>query len=143
VSWLIKLAAYYRQSLLITGRVYCPMIKLDWLPAGVLLSDSAHCLQILPANEKLGLEAEEISQTQLSNRMQRKTTGLLNKGTPPELIFQDCLAGCWCTPDLGWPNIGLLQVQAGVPQAKHKRLYSLQALRRLDINTDQYGATLN
>ncbi len=27
VSWLIKLAAYFCQSLLITGRVYCPMIK--------------------------------------------------------------------------------------------------------------------
>ncbi len=29
-------------------------------------------LQILPANEKLGLEADEISQTLLTNRMQRK-----------------------------------------------------------------------
>jgi len=27
VSWPIKLAAYFCQSLLITGRVYCPMIK--------------------------------------------------------------------------------------------------------------------
>ncbi len=35
------------------------------------------------------------------------------------------------------------QVPAGVPQAKHKRRYSLQALRQLDINTDQSGATLN
>jgi hypothetical protein len=32
----------------------------------------AHCLQILPANEKLGLEADEISLTLLTNRMQRK-----------------------------------------------------------------------
>jgi hypothetical protein len=72
VSWLIKLAAYFCQSLLITGRVYCPMIKVDWLPAGVLLSESAHCLQILPANEKLGLDADQISQTLLTNRMQRK-----------------------------------------------------------------------
>ncbi len=31
VSWLIKLAAYFYQSLLITGRVYCPMVKVDWL----------------------------------------------------------------------------------------------------------------
>jgi hypothetical protein len=39
--------------------------------------------------------------------------------------------------DLGWLNIGQLQVTAGVPQAKHKRRYSLQTLRQLDINTDQ------
>jgi hypothetical protein len=45
--------------------------------------------------------------------------------------------------NLGWLNIGQLQVPAGVPRAKHKRVHSLQALRRLDINTDQYGATLN
>jgi hypothetical protein len=48
------------------------MIKLDWLTAGVLLRELAHRLQILPANEKLGLEADEISQTLLANRMQRK-----------------------------------------------------------------------
>jgi hypothetical protein len=41
------------------------MIKVDWLPAGVLLRELAHRLQILPANEKLGLEADEISQTLL------------------------------------------------------------------------------
>jgi hypothetical protein len=41
------------------------MIKVDWLPAGVLLREFAHRLQILPANEKLGLEAEKISQTML------------------------------------------------------------------------------
>jgi hypothetical protein len=41
------------------------MIKVDWLPAGVLLRELAHSLQILPANEKLGLEAEKISQTML------------------------------------------------------------------------------
>ncbi len=39
--------------------------------------------------------------------------------------------------DLGWLNIRQLQVPAGVPQAKQKRLYSLQTLRQLDINTDQ------
>ncbi len=39
--------------------------------------------------------------------------------------------------DLGWPNIKQLQVSAGVPQAKHKCLYSLQTLCQLDINTDQ------
>jgi hypothetical protein len=48
------------------------MIKVDWLTAGVLLRELAHCLQILPANEKQGLEAGEISQTLLANRMQRK-----------------------------------------------------------------------
>jgi hypothetical protein len=58
ISWLIKLAAYFCQSLLITGRVYCQMIKVDWLTADILLKELAHCLQILPANEKLGLEAD-------------------------------------------------------------------------------------
>jgi hypothetical protein len=49
------------------------MIKVDWLPAGVLLRALAHHLQILPANEELGLEeAGKISQTLLINRMQRK-----------------------------------------------------------------------
>jgi len=38
------------------------MIKVDWLTAGVLLKELEHCLQILPANEKLGLvEADEVS----------------------------------------------------------------------------------
>jgi hypothetical protein len=46
------------------------MIKVDWLIAGVLLGELAHCLQILQANEKLGLEADKISQTLLTNRMQ-------------------------------------------------------------------------
>jgi hypothetical protein len=69
VSWLIRLAAYFCQSLLNTGRVNCPMIKVDWLTAGVLLRVLAHRLQILPANEKLGLEADK---TLLTNRMQRK-----------------------------------------------------------------------
>jgi hypothetical protein len=72
VNWLIKLAAYFCQSLLITGRVYCPVIKVDWLTVGVLLGELAHRLQIFPANEKLGLEADEISQTLLTNRMQIK-----------------------------------------------------------------------
>ncbi len=44
----------------------------DKLTAGVLLRELAHCLQILPVNEKLGLEADKISQTLLTNRMQRK-----------------------------------------------------------------------
>jgi hypothetical protein len=44
----------------------------DWLSAGVLLRELAQRLQILPTNEKQGLEAEEISQTLLTNRMQRK-----------------------------------------------------------------------
>jgi hypothetical protein len=48
------------------------MIKVDWLPAGVLLRELAHRLQNLPANEKLGLEADEISQTLLTDRMKRK-----------------------------------------------------------------------
>ncbi len=48
------------------------MIKVDWFPAGVLLRELAHHLQILPANEKLGLESDEISQALLTNRMQRK-----------------------------------------------------------------------
>jgi hypothetical protein len=48
------------------------MIKVDWLTAGFLLREMAHRLQILPANEKLGLEADEISQTLLTKRMQRK-----------------------------------------------------------------------
>jgi hypothetical protein len=48
------------------------MIKVDWLTAGVLLNKLAHCLQILTANEKLGLEADEVAQTLLTNRMQRK-----------------------------------------------------------------------
>jgi hypothetical protein len=48
------------------------MKKVDWLAAGVLLRKLAHRLQILSANEKLGLEADEISQTLLTNRMQRK-----------------------------------------------------------------------
>ncbi len=72
VSWLMKLAAYFSQSLLITCQVYCQMIKLDWLTAGALHRELAHPLQILPANEKLGLEADEIAQTLLTNRMQRK-----------------------------------------------------------------------
>ena len=72
MSWLVKLAAYFFQSLLITGHIYCQMIKVDWLTSGVLLRELAHRLQILPANEKLGLEADEISQTLLTNRMQRK-----------------------------------------------------------------------
>jgi hypothetical protein len=50
--------------------------------------------------------------------MQRKLQVLNNDGTP-EIICQDSLAGCWCTADLGWLNIGQLQVTAGVPQAKH------------------------
>jgi hypothetical protein len=58
MSWLINLAVYFFQSLLITGRVYCPMVKVDWLPAGVLLRELAHRLQILSANEKLGLKAD-------------------------------------------------------------------------------------
>ena len=42
--------------------VYCPMIKVDWLTSGVFLRELAHRLQILPANEKLGLvEADEVS----------------------------------------------------------------------------------
>jgi hypothetical protein len=49
------------------------MIKVDWFPAGVLLRELAHRLQILPANEKLWLEPDEISQTLLTNRMQRNT----------------------------------------------------------------------
>ncbi len=57
----MKLAAYFCQSLLITGRVYCSMIKVDWLTAGVLLRE------LTPS-----LEAHEISQTLLTNRMQRK-----------------------------------------------------------------------
>jgi hypothetical protein len=48
------------------------MIKLVWLAAGVLLRELAHRLQILPANEKLEREADEIAQTLLTNRMQRK-----------------------------------------------------------------------
>jgi hypothetical protein len=48
------------------------MIKVDWLPAGVLLRELAHRLQIQQANEKLSLEAYEISQTLLTNRMQRE-----------------------------------------------------------------------
>ncbi len=39
--------------------------------------------------------------------------------------------------DLAWLNIGPLHVPAGVPQAKHKSLYSVQSLRQLDFNTDQ------
>ncbi len=72
MSWLIKLAAYFCQSLIMPGRVYCQMTKVDWLTACVLLRELAHCPQILPANEKLGLEADEITQTLLTNRMQRK-----------------------------------------------------------------------
>ncbi len=67
-----KVSCLFCQSLLITGRVYYQMIKVDWLTAGVLLRELAQCLQILPANEKLGLEADEISQTLLTNRMQKK-----------------------------------------------------------------------
>jgi hypothetical protein len=70
-------------------------------------------------------------------------TGPLNNGRAPEIISQDSLAGFWCTADLGWLNIGRLQIPAGVPQAKHYILYSLQTLRQIDINTDQSGATLN
>jgi hypothetical protein len=47
------------------------MIKVDWLPAGVLLRELVHRLQIL-SDEKIWLEADEISQTLLTNRMQRK-----------------------------------------------------------------------
>ncbi len=38
--------------------------------------------------------------------------------------------------DLGWLNIRQLRVPAGIPQAKHKCLYSLQTLRQLDIVED-------
>jgi hypothetical protein len=38
----------------------------------MLVSYLAHRLQILPANEKLGLEADKKSQTLLTYRMQRK-----------------------------------------------------------------------
>jgi hypothetical protein len=48
------------------------MIKVGWLTAGVLQRALAHRMQILPANEKLGLEDGEIYQTLLTNRMQRK-----------------------------------------------------------------------
>jgi hypothetical protein len=133
VSWLIKLAAYFCQSLLITGR-YCSMIKVDWLTAGVL--------QIIPANGKLGLEADEISQTLLTNRMQRNYRTTIDNGGAPEIICQDSLAGWWCTADLGRINIGQLQVPAGVPQTKHQIQYRLQTLRQFDINTDQSGVTL-
>jgi hypothetical protein len=44
----------------------------DWLTAGVLPRALAHHLQILPANEKLGLEAGEIYQTLLTNRIKKK-----------------------------------------------------------------------
>jgi hypothetical protein len=37
---------------------------------------------------------------------------------------------------LGWLNIRQLRVPAGIPQAKHKCLYSLQTLRQLDIVED-------
>ena len=103
VSWLIRLAAFFCQSLLITGLSYCPMIKVDWLTAGVLLGELAHRLQILPGNEILGLEAGKISQTLLTNRMQRKLQDT-NNGGAPEIICQDSLAGCWCTADLCWLN---------------------------------------
>jgi hypothetical protein len=119
VSWLIKLAAYFYQSLLITDQVYCRMLKVDWLTAGVLRRELVHLLQILPANEKLGLEADEIGQTLLTNRMHRKLQPPLNNGGVLEIICQDILAGCWCTADLGWLNIRPLQVTARVPQAKH------------------------
>jgi hypothetical protein len=102
VSWLIKLAAYFCQSLLITSQVYCPMIKVEWLTAGVLLWELAHCLQILLANEKLGLEADEISETLLTNRMQRKLYRTTKQWRSPEIICQDSLAGWWCTADLGF-----------------------------------------
>jgi hypothetical protein len=94
------------------------MIKVDWFTAGVLLRESAHRLQILSANEKLGLEADEISQTLLTIGC-KKAIGPPNNGGAPEKICQDSLAGCWCTADLGWLNIGQLHVPAGVPQAKH------------------------
>jgi hypothetical protein len=48
------------------------MIKVNWFTAGVLLRELAHRLQILPADEKLGLETDEISQTLPTNRMQKK-----------------------------------------------------------------------
>ncbi len=51
------------------------MIKVDWLTAGILLWELVHCLQILPANEKLGLEADKIFQIRLADRMQRKLQG--------------------------------------------------------------------
>ena len=39
VSWLIKLAAYFSQTLLITGRVFCPMIKvIDFLLVSYFIS---------------------------------------------------------------------------------------------------------
>ncbi len=49
------------------------MIKMDWLPAGVLLRELAHRLQILPANEKLGLEAGKIAQTFWTNKANKAT----------------------------------------------------------------------
>jgi hypothetical protein len=49
------------------------MIEVYWLTTGVLLRALAHRPQILlPANEKLGLEAAEIYQALLTIRMQRK-----------------------------------------------------------------------
>jgi hypothetical protein len=43
----VKLGAYFCHSLLIAGRVYCPMIKVDLLPSGVLLTKR---VGELPAN---------------------------------------------------------------------------------------------
>jgi hypothetical protein len=92
--------------------------KVTWLPAGVLLRELAHRMQILPANQKLELEADEISQTLLTNRMQRKLQDHKTTGAP-EITCQNSFAGGWCTADLGWLNIGQLQVPAGVLPAKH------------------------
>jgi hypothetical protein len=80
--------------MLITGSVYCPVIKVDWLTDGALLRELAHRLQLLPANEKLGLEADEISQKPADQKDAKKTTGPLNNGGALEIICQDSLAGC-------------------------------------------------
>ncbi len=48
------------------------------------------------------------------------------------------LASCWCTAVLCWLNIVQLQVPAGVSQAKHLILYSLQTIGQLDINSHHF-----
>jgi hypothetical protein len=45
----------------------------NWLTAGALVRELAHCLEILSANEKLGLDADEISQTLLTKDAKKAT----------------------------------------------------------------------
>ncbi len=52
-------------------------------------------------------------------------SGPINNGGAPEILCQDSLTGCWCTADLGWLNIGQLQVLAGVYRRTNTKFFTV------------------